>query len=60
MMKACGYSPEGQGCLRGGFSGQEIKPSIQYNLICKLYFEAVSEVIEGAMSLCLLVLCSQP
>lgn len=46
--------------VRGGFSREEIKQNIQYNLICEHNFEAVFEVIERALSLWLAVLHSQP
>lgn len=47
--------------LRDGFSREEIKQNIQYDLICEHNFVAVFEIIVRALSLCLLVLLhSQP
>lgn len=58
-MKACEYSL--RDVVERRFSREEIKQNIQYNLICEHNFEAVAEIIERALSLCLLVLlhCSR-
>lgn len=47
-------------CKRRLFSREEIKQNIQYSLICEHNFEAVFEIIERALSLCLPPLHSQP
>lgn len=55
MMKAREYSL--RDVAERCFSRQEIKQNIQYNLICEHNFEAVFEIIERALSLCLLGCC---